>query len=55
MAAVSVMLVHALVASHQWLNHHIGQTTLLIRTYLYDDFSPSQLKVQTLFPSDFVC
>jgi hypothetical protein len=42
MAAVSVMLVHALVASHQWLNHHVGQTILLIRTDLYDDFSLSQ-------------
>jgi hypothetical protein len=42
MAAVSVMLVHALVASHQWLNHHVSQTIILMRTDLYDDFSPSQ-------------
>jgi hypothetical protein len=42
MAAVSMMLVHALVASHQWLNHHFGQTVILIRTDLYDYFSPSQ-------------
>jgi hypothetical protein len=42
MAAISVMLMHALVVSHQWLNHHFGQTIILIRTDLHDDFSPSQ-------------
>jgi hypothetical protein len=42
MVAISMMLMHALVASHQWLNHHFGQTIILIRIDLYDDFSPSQ-------------
>jgi hypothetical protein len=42
MAAVSVMLMHALVASHQWLNHHVEQTIILIRTDSHDDLSPVQ-------------
>jgi hypothetical protein len=40
MAAVAMMLVHALVASHQWLNHPAGQTIILIRTDSHNDLSP---------------
>jgi hypothetical protein len=32
MAAIFVLLVHALVASNQWLNYLVGHTKLLIRT-----------------------